>query len=78
MAKERKGWEEDSAIVADVKKGSAPPPTTPGLLTEKASESSTLRGSVFGRQEEATNGQRNTANLNDREGPSRPSEGTTV
>ena len=78
MAKERKSWEEDSAIVDEVKKESAPAPAAPAPLMGKASESSTLRDSAYGRQDEDTNGEKSTTNLNDPEGSSHPPEGTTV
>jgi hypothetical protein len=48
MEKERRNWEEDSASVAGgsiAEKGAAPPAAAPGPLAEKASESSSLRGS---------------------------------
>jgi hypothetical protein len=53
MAKEKKSWEEDSAGAITAEEGSAAPPAAaPGPLAEKASESSTLRGS--GQQDEDT------------------------
>jgi hypothetical protein len=53
MAKEKKSWEEDSACAVAQEEGSvAPPAAAPGPLAEKASESSTLRGS--GQQDEDT------------------------
>jgi hypothetical protein len=51
MAKEKKSWEEDSACAVTAEEGSAAPPAAaPGPPAEKASESSTLRGS--GQQDE--------------------------
>lgn len=44
MAHERREWENDSAIMAEMHKESAPAANAPGPLAEKASESSTLRG----------------------------------
>jgi len=78
MAKEKKGWEEDSAIVAEVKKGIAPPAAAPGPLAEKASESSTLRGSVAGQQDEGINGQKDAAKTDRGQSASRPSIQTNV
>lgn len=45
MAKERRGWESDSAMLAEEETVHAPAPNAPGpSLAEKASDSSTLRG----------------------------------
>jgi hypothetical protein len=80
MARERKGWEEDSASVIDEEKQPAPPPVAPGPLAGKASESSTLRGSEADRHP-YTNGtiqKKDNANNDGGESSSRPSDGTTV
>jgi hypothetical protein len=53
MAKERRSWEDDSTIVAELKAGSAPSANAPGPLAAKASESSTLRSSEGHHEEEA-------------------------
>lgn len=78
MAKEKKSWEEDSAIVAEVKKETAPPAAAPGPMAEKASESSTLRGSTAGQQDESANGPKDAAKPDEGQSASRPPEGTTV
>lgn len=73
MAKERKSWEEDTAILEE---GKAPPATAPGPLAEKPSEEgSTLRGSVGARQDEETSA-KETTNPDDQESAPRPSEAT--
>lgn len=77
MAKERKSWEEDSAVV-DEAIGSAPAAAAPGPLAEKTSESSTLRGSVAGRHAEDAYDVKKIAITEGGEGTSRLSEGTTV
>jgi hypothetical protein len=78
MAKEKKGWEEDSAIVAEVKKGTAPPAAAPGPLAEKASESSTLRGSVAGQPDDNASKQKDTAKPHEGQSASRPTINTAV
>ena len=77
MAKERKSWAEDSSIMADTEKG-APSANAPGPLFGKASESSTLRGSEQGRQDDLTNGNESIVKPDMAEDASRHSEGTTV
>jgi hypothetical protein len=72
MAKERKSWEEDTAIVGDAPAALAP------RLTEKTSEVSTLRDSVAARPDEDVNGEKKTTTPEGGEGPSRLSGGTTV
>jgi hypothetical protein len=62
MAMEKKSWQEDSAIVAEVKETPGPPAVAPGPLAGKASESSTLRGSVVGRHDEDLDVKNNTTN----------------
>jgi hypothetical protein len=78
MAKEKKSWQEDSAMMADAEKANGPPAAAPGPLVGKASESSTLRGSEYGGQDEDTNGRKKPASLDGGENASRPSEGPTV
>jgi hypothetical protein len=64
--------------MAEVEKGSGPPAVAPGPLAEKASESSTLRGSVPGRQDEELKEQNNTAKVGDGQSASQPSVGTST
>ena len=84
MAREKKNWEEDSASVIDEEKKSGPPPAAPGPLPGKASESSTLRGSVA---DQHAGGATETNDMKEKkelvngeggEGSSQPSDGTTV
>ena len=74
MAKEKKDWEDDSAIMAEVKKETAPPAAATGLTAEKASESSTLRDSTTVQQDESANGQKEATKLDEGQSASRPSE----
>jgi hypothetical protein len=77
MAKEKRSWEEDSACAVAQEAGSAAPPAAaPGPLAEKASDSSTLRGS--GQQDEDTNELKITTDLNGGQNSWRRSEGTAV
>jgi hypothetical protein len=85
MAKEKKSWEDDSASVIDEKqKPAAPAAVAPGPLGEKASESSTLRGSTVDRHDGDTNvtnemtKQKHVANVEGGAISSKSSEGTTV
>jgi len=78
MRQERKSWEEDSLIMADVEKRSAPPADAPGPLIGKETESSTLRCSDHGRNDDVTNGHKSGTNNEDGEGASKPSEATTA
>lgn len=78
MAKERRSWEEDSAIAGEMRKESAPAADAPGPLAEKASESSTLRGSLTAGQDEDTNGKKTTTSSSEGESLPRPSERTTL
>ena len=78
MRQERKSWEEDSLIMADVEKPSAPPADAPGPLIGKETESSTLRCSDHGRNDDVTNGHKSGTNNEDGEGASKPSEATTA
>ncbi|KAE8453948.1 hypothetical protein EG329_007724 [Mollisiaceae sp. DMI_Dod_QoI] len=72
MGKERRSWEEDSVLVVDKEKASAPPANAPGPLAEKASESSTLRGSETGE----ASGEKKTATLENGEGAAKSPEAT--
>jgi len=74
MAKEKKDWEEDSAIMAEVKKETAPLAAATGLMAEKASESSTLRDSTAVQQDESANGQKEATKPDEGQSASRPSE----
>lgn len=58
MAKERHGWEDDSALEEIKAEASAPPANAPGPLAEKASEDSTLGG----KDEETTETNENKKN----------------
>jgi hypothetical protein len=85
MAKEKKSWEDDATSVIDEEqKPAAPAAVAPGPLAEKASESSTLRGSTADRHDGDTNvtnqmtEQKHVANLNGGGISSKPSEGTTL
>ena len=76
MAKEKKSWEEDSTCAVAQEEGSAAPPAAaPGPLAEKASESSTLRGS--GQHNEDMNELKITTDLDGGQNSWRHSEGTT-
>ncbi len=59
-------------LVVDKEKASAPPANAPGPLAEKASESSTLRGSETGE----ASGEKKTATLENGEGAARSPEAT--
>ena len=74
MAKEKKDWEEDSAIMAEVKKETAPLAAATGLMAKKASESSTLRDSTAVQQDESANGQKEATKPDEGQSASRPSE----
>ena len=77
MAKEKKSWEEDSTCAVAQEEGSAAPPAAaPGPLAEKASESSTLRGS--GQHNEDMNELKITTDLDGGQNSWRRSEGTAV
>lgn len=77
MARERHGWEDDSAIEAGKEEESAPPANAPGPLAEKASEASTLGGHEDDTTE--TNEKKKTDNVdNAGESAARHSEATTV
>jgi len=72
MGKERRSWEDDSALVVDKEKETAPPANAPGPLAEKASESSTLRSSEAGE----ASGEKKTATLDNGEGAALSPEAT--
>jgi hypothetical protein len=77
MAKERRSWESDSAIIAEEQRENAPAANAPGPLAEKASDDSTLRG----HDDDANlNAENKTAVLDNDNGESakRNSEATTV
>jgi hypothetical protein len=77
MAKEKKSWEEDSTCAVAQEEGSAAPPAAaPGPLAEKASESSTLRGS--GQHNEDMNELKITTDLDGGQNSWRRSEGTAI
>ncbi|TAQ86515.1 hypothetical protein B7494_g5180 [Chlorociboria aeruginascens] len=74
MAKEKKSWEEDSAL-ADIKEAS---PAVAQPLAGKASESSTLHSSEPGRYDEDAAAQTNHVVPDSGESRSQRSEGTTL
>jgi hypothetical protein len=77
MAKEKKSWEEDSTCAVAQEEGSvAPPAAAPGPLAEKASESSTLRGS--GQHNEDMNELKIATDLDGGQNSWRRSEGTAI
>lgn len=78
MAKEKREWEEDTAILAAEEKN-APPANAPGPLAGKASVPSTLRGSALNQySDDAQQGQKETANRDTGENQPGPAEGTSV
>jgi len=78
MAKERKSWEEDSTIAGEMRKDSAPGADAPGPLAEKASESSTLRGSLTAGQDEDTDGKKLVTSTDEGGSLPRPTARTTL
>ncbi|KAG0651607.1 hypothetical protein D0Z07_1567 [Hyphodiscus hymeniophilus] len=77
MAKERRSWEDDTVGMGDIERKMAPPPDAPVPLVGKASESSTLRGSEPGRQDDHMNEDEHPTKPDVAEEASRHSEGTT-
>ncbi|RFU31585.1 hypothetical protein B7463_g4752, partial [Scytalidium lignicola] len=77
LVREKRSWEEDSAIMTDVNEGLAPLPVAPAPRAEKAGEPPTPHGSI-GRQNEHTTGEEDSTNPDNAESSSQRSKDMTL